>query len=196
MIITGLTGHSGSGKTTVSEILKSRGFYHINCDKLVHDKIYSDTEVLKQISDTFGKEYICNNTLDRKKFSRLVFTDKECYNKLMDLLYPHILKYLQLEISHADSKYVLLDAPTLFEFGLDSICTNTIAIISDKAVERICKRDNISEEDAKLRLRNQKNHSFYIDNCDYLIKNDYDFLTLENTANKIADKILEIKCEN
>lgn len=196
MNITGLTGHSGSGKTTVSEILRSKGFYHINCDKIVHEKIYTDPDVLKQIADTFGEKFVCNNTLNRKSFSKLIFSNKDCYDKLMILLYPFIIKYLQAEISASNKQFILLDAPTLFEFGLDSICDQTIAVISNKAVERICKRDGITVEEAELRLNNQKSHSFYIEHCDYLIQNDFDISTLEKSANNIADEIMEKKHEN
>lgn len=190
MNITGLTGHSGSGKTTVAKILSAKGFYHIDCDRLVHEKIYTDKNVLKEIADTFGKIYVKDGVLVRKEFSKLIFSDKSSYQKLMKMIYPHIINVLNTEMSNSDSEYILLDAPTLFEFGLESICNQTVGVVSSKAVERICKRDGISIDDANRRLSHQKEPLYYKEKCDYTIENDGGLEMLEIKADEIADSIM------
>lgn len=69
---------------------------------------------------------------------------------------------------------VVIDAALLFEFNLEKFCDITIGVISDKdtCINRICKRDSISEEDAKLRIESQKNNNFFKLNCNYVIINE------------------------
>ena len=191
MDITGLTGHSGSGKTTVAKIMSDHGFYHIDCDRLVHEKVYTDKEVLSKISDTFGRHLVADGQLDRKTLAKLVFTDKTAYNKLMKLIEPAIFSKLEAELEQNKDKHILLDAPTLFEFGLQGRCTRIIGVVSDNAVERICSRDKIDESAAKLRLSNQKSADFYRQNCDITIENNEDIESLKNQTIAIAQSILK-----
>ena len=86
---------------------------------------------------------------------------------------------------------MLVDAPMLFEYGLDSICTVTVGVVARNTVERICNRDGISISEAQKRLANQKNADFYRVNCNYVIENDGDFKSLEKRVREIADKILK-----
>ncbi len=190
-IIIGLTGQSGSGKTTVANILAKKGFHHINCDKLVHEKIYTDHSILNEISTNFGAKYIQNGTLNRKSFGTLIFNDKTAYNKLMEILYPHIVHKIKKEIETAKSEFILLDAPTLFEFGLEKMCNKVIGVVSDNVIDRICIRDGISKQQAVQRLSNQKDTSFFKEKCDYIIENNYEFNDLINITASIANSIME-----
>ncbi len=191
MDITGLTGHSGSGKTTVANIMAGLGFYHIDCDKIVHTKVYTDKNVLKKISDSFGNEFVTDGILDRKRLGALIFSEKAAYDKLMNVVGDDIKKAVNHEIENNKDKHILLDAPTLFEFGMDNICTRIIGVISNEIIDRICKRDNISIQDAKLRLSNQKSADFFKNNCDIIIKNNKDLKHLEENVTKIALEILK-----
>lgn len=192
MKIIGLTGHSGSGKTTVASLLVSKGFYHIDCDKLVHEKVYTSKEVLSLLKEKFGEDIIdSDGNLNRRKLGSIIFNDKTAYNTLMSTVKPYIVNAIDSEAESHSEKPILLDAPTLFEFQMQGVCDKIIGVVSTKAVERICNRDNISETDAKLRLKNQQTIDFYRENCDYLIVNDYGFDSLEKSADMIATIILE-----
>lgn len=191
MDITGLTGHSGSGKTTVAKIMAEHGFYHIDCDKVVHQKVYTNASVLKEIADAFGSEYVLNGELQRKALGALVFSDRQAYTKLMEIVKKHVTAQIDKEIKENSDKYILLDAPALFEYGIQSICSRIIGVVSDNAVKRICARDGISELQAKNRLSNQKDYSFYKENCDILIENNCSIEELETKAINIAKQILK-----
>lgn len=191
MNITGLTGHSGSGKTTVAHILTKLGFYHIDCDKTVHNDVYKNIDVLNKIASEFGKDYVENGTLNRKKLGSLIFSDKDAYKKLMDLIHDDIIKAVEAEISKNSDKHILLDAPTLFEFGMQDRCDRIIGVISHNNIERICARDNITVEQAKLRLANQKTADFFKSHCHIIIENDGDLKSLEQNVTKIAKEILK-----
>lgn len=191
MDITGLTGHSGSGKTTVAALMSELGFYHIDCDKIVHTKVYTNIEVLNKIADCFGKEYVTDGILERRKLGNLIFSDKSQYDKLMNLVSTDIIAAVDKEISENSDKYILLDAPTLFEFGMQNRCNRIIGVISENVIERICERDGITEKQAKMRLENQKDSSFFKQNCHIIIENNENLDSLKHTVKQIATQILK-----
>lgn len=191
-MVIGLTGHSGSGKTTAAKIFEGCGFLHLDCDKMVHNEIYTCTEVVNKIADTFGAHTVCDNTINRKALAKIIFGDKTEYTKLMTLLKPYITVALCKKISQADD--VLVDAPMLFEFDLAHLCDVTVGIVSDNAVCRITERDGISEADARARLANQKPPQFYIENCDYTIKNNGSLSELTSAVTQLVNKLTKGLC--
>ena len=191
MIVAGITGQSGSGKTTAALIFSQLGFYHIDCDRLVHEKVYKNPQLLKTMADMFGKHCVSDGVLNRKELGNIVFSDKKSYDMLMELVMPYVNFQIKFEIMQCGEESVLVDAPMLFEYGLDSICTVTVGVVARNTVERICNRDGISISEAQKRLANQKNADFYRVNCNYVIENDGDFKSLEKRVREIADKILK-----
>ena len=75
MIVAGITGQSGSGKTTAALIFSQLGFYHIDCDRLVHEKVYKNPQLLKTMADMFGKHCVSDGVLNRKELGKIVFSD-------------------------------------------------------------------------------------------------------------------------
>ena len=190
MFIVGITGQSGSGKTTAAEILSKRGFYHIDCDFIVHNKVYKNTQLLEKIAQNFSADCVTSDGINRRKLSRLVFSDRKQYEKLMNIVMPFVTDQIRLEIK-SQTGHVIVDAPLLFEYGLEKLCDCTIGVISDNIVQRICMRDGISQQESAQRLANQKDSLFYRRHCDYIIENNSDVETLEAAVNKIADTILK-----
>ena len=178
-MILGLTGHSGSGKTTVAAILSQLGFYHIDCDGIVHTRVYTDPEVHRALSRVFGPHIVKDGEIDRRALATIVFSDDTQYGRLMDTVKPFIDKAVLREIDEHRGGNVLVDAPGLFEYGMHKICDKTLGVISDCALSRIIERDGISEDEARSRLAHQQSHGFYRENCDYIIENNgtYDTLT-------------------
>lgn len=187
-MIIGLTGHSGSGKTTAAKIFENCGFLHIDCDKMVHNEIYADSDVVNEIDIAFGT--VKNGMVDRKSLAGIIFRDKTEYNKLMSLLKPYITNALCEKIRQSEN--VLVDAPMLFEFDLAHLCDVTVGIVSDNALSRIIERDGISEEDAKLRLSNQHPPEFYEENCDYVIKNNGTLSELTCAIGALVNKLKKV----
>lgn len=189
MKIVGLTGSSGSGKTSAAKIFIKYGFYHLDCDKLVHNSVYKDPRVISALSLAFGKAIIENNaSVNTKKLADIVFNSDDMYNLLIATVNPFILEYIAREIKSCTAEYLLLDAPQLFESGIFKDCDFTVAVVCDTdiSVERICKRDGITRQKAIARLKKQKPVKFYIDNCDYVIYNNKDIKYLtDNTLDVI-----------
>ena len=174
-MVIGGTGSSGSGKSLLGKMLKSRGFCVINADETVH-KLYSeDKSCIKEIANRFGSEAISpDGQINRNELGKIVFADKREKEALERIIFPRVLSVLEKLIKKADKNDVLLDAPTLFESGADCFCDFTIAILAEEKVrlERIKKRDGITETQAKLRLEAQPNDSFYIVHADKILYNN------------------------
>lgn len=199
--VVGLTGQSGAGKTTVCDIFLQKGFEIINCDKIARDVMQKGKPCLKEIEECFGSEVIAENgELDRKALASIVFTDKEKLKQLNAISYPYIIfEILQKikEYSQEQKKYVLLDAPTLFESRADDFCDLIISVTAPEMtrMNRIAKRDGIPVERIKERFSSQHSERFFINHSDFIIKNNKSVDVLREKANEVADKVKEY-CNN
>ena len=147
-MLIGLTGMSGAGKSTVAAILAKKGFRIIDCDALVHS-LYEDIRYFRLVRDAFGEEYTCGGTVDRKKLGALVFSDPKALKKLNETVSPFIMRAVTERILEAKSDGVstVLDAPLLFEYGLERHCDAVIGVTVDieTAVRRLLDRDHRSD---------------------------------------------------
>ncbi|MCH5196701.1 MAG: dephospho-CoA kinase [Oscillospiraceae bacterium] len=171
--ITGLTGISGAGKSTVAKIFAERGFTVIDCDMLAR-KTAQDTRFLSELSQRFEKDlFNSDGTLDREKTAQVVFSDKEKNAKYLGVIFPYIT-YEIMQFIHCVQGEILLDAPTLFEAKIDMLCDNVISVIADEEVciKRISFRDSISETQARARLFAQHSENFFRNNSDFVIENN------------------------
>ena len=182
--IIGLTGQSGSGKSTVAGFLEQNGFYVINADLLVRKIYESGSPCLKTIAAVFGDDIITENgTPDRKMLAERAFSSKQNTALLSSIVHPFVTAKLFAEIKKAAESGVttiVYDAPQLFESNADVICDEIISVTAEKSVrlERICKRDNISKENALMRMNAQLDEEFFRENSDYIIENNSDISSL------------------
>ena len=197
MKVIGITGSSGSGKTTLSKILNEREDVRvINADKVVRELSVPGTEYLNAIKETFGQEvFLEDGNLNRKKLAKKIYNDNVARENLNKLTFNYVVKEIISRIINIHSEnvnFAIIDAPLLFESGLDKCCDFVISLIADfdLKVKRICKRDNIDEETAKSRLKIQNEDSFYIEKSDFVIYNSENN-DLKIEIDKIFDKILK-----
>lgn len=176
MKIIGITGSSGSGKTTVSKILSEElKVTTINADEIVKQMQEKGTEYYKEIIETFGQKILQKDgSLNRKKIAQMIFQDELKKEKLDKLTYKYVVEEIKVQVKNSKEEYIIIDAPLLIESKLNEICDTIIAVISNKEeqVKRISKRDNIEEKNAKLRLDAQKDNKFYKLNADYIVENN------------------------
>ena len=189
-MIIGLTGSSGSGKSTVAGMLEALGFFIIDCDAL-SKSIDSVDKYKALIEENFGREVFDGENISRKKLGKLVFSDKEKLSILTKISHPIIIELVISKIKENLGKDIIIDAPLLFESGLDSTCDTTIGIIADESLrsKRVMIRDSISEDYALARISSQQSSEFYRKNCAYIIENNGDIDSLANTLRNIIENI-------
>ncbi|MBQ9965343.1 MAG: dephospho-CoA kinase [Clostridia bacterium] len=170
--IVGLTGPTGSGKTTFSKLAQDMGIEVINCDLYARKAVEKSSEGLLALVKAFGEDILLKDgSLCRKTLAKKAFSSKENTELLNKTLLPFIS---ELILSDIKTENVLLDAPTLFESGMNEICYKTIAVLSEKEIriKRITSRDDLSISDALLRINAGKSDEFFINNADYVIYNN------------------------
>ncbi len=194
MRIIGLCGRSGSGKGMFSSVCVKQGFKVIDCDAVYRELVSKPTDCLLEIQKHFGKEAIKDNTLNRRYLAPIVFSDKEKLNLLNEITHKHIVAEIGNILSqYNENDIVVIDAPTLFESGIDSICELIVGIVvpDDVCVARITARDGISEQEARSRLSNQPTIDFIVENSDYVIYNETSLDEFEKSSIELIDNIKE-----
>ncbi len=155
-MIIGLTGSIATGKSQSSKIFKKLGCYIIDADKLSRTLTTKDSKCLKEIVETFGTDILnYNGTLNRKKLGQIVFNDKQAKMDLERIIHPHIINKTNEIIAKKYNKTnIIVDAPLLFEVGLDRVCDKVIVIYARYHIQitRFMKRDNLSKEEAIKRI--------------------------------------------
>lgn len=189
--IVGLTGPSGAGKSMASEIAEKNGFFVINCDIIARKAVEPETAGLAALVAAFGSEILdSSGRLNRKKLAAEAFSSPEKTELLNKTLLPHITALIEPELSR---EYVLLDAPTLYESGLDGKCDITVAVLADtqKRTERIIERDGLTLNEARLRIAAGKPDSFYLERADKILYNNGDSASFLKEAERLFEIITE-----
>lgn len=181
MKIIGLTGGSGTGKGTVAARMRTLGAGWVDADAVYRTLCAQDTAMLAALDAAFGGVLDAHGALDRPKLAQVVFTDPAKLAELTAITRPYI-RAASLEALHAqaDRPIVLYDAPTLFEAGVDDLCTQVVGVLADTEtrVRRVMARDGLTEQAARARIDAQPDDSFYRARCDYIVRNDGDLAAL------------------
>lgn len=191
--VIGITGSIACGKSYVSNYLISLGYEVIDTDLISHKITEDNSKYLPLIEDNFPSTVI-NNKLDRKKLSNIIFNDANKRKELNNILHPIILNEVIMMINSSHSDIIFLDVPLMFEAHFDSICDKIICVYTDYniQIERLIKRDNITKDEAILRINSQMDLKKKMELSDYLIYsiNDYDKVNqnILNVLNKIKEE--------
>ncbi len=177
MYLLGLCGRSGSGKSTVCRFLSEKGVHCIDADKVCHSVYDTNTACVRELCDSFGEGIQEGGKVNRAALARVAFSMEGGVALLNSISHKYITAAILEETNSAfknGKRFVVLDAPTLFESGLDKRCDGIISVIADDTmlIERLKQRDGIDTDMLKKRLKSQKNNRFLIENSTSLIAND------------------------
>ena len=189
--VVGLTGPTGAGKSSVTAVAEELGFKVIDCDQYARIAVEKGSEGLAAVVSVFGDDVLNEDgSLNRAALASRAFATIESTELLNQTLLPYIVKLINNEIN---TERVLLDAPTLFESGADSLCNEIIAVISDEKTRkaRIMERDGIDEAAAELRMSAGKPEEFYIEKTDNIVYNDCELSVFNLKIQKLLIKLLE-----
>ncbi len=182
----GITGGIGSGKSTVLKYLKEKNINVISCDEIVHEIMKNGGEAYNKIVKTFSKSILDENKeIDRKALGQIIFNDITLKKKLEDITHPIVIK----RIKALKGKWVV-ETPLLYEANLEYLFDEVLVINTslDNQIERIMKRNNLTKEEAILRINNQMPLEEKVSKANYAINNNFELQEL----NKNIDALLEI----
>ena len=189
MKIIGVCGGSGSGKSEVSACLGSFGGKVFDTDEMYHRLIEKPSSCVEALVKAFGDGILCDGAVDRTKLRSIVFADESKRLQLNQISHSFVALALESELKDAKKSgypFAVIDAPLLFEAGIDDWCDLVIAVIADPSlrIQRIMKRDGITEEAALERLARQIPDDELVHRCDAVIRNES---SLENLQKQCKD---------
>ncbi|GAA0862316.1 dephospho-CoA kinase [Paraclostridium tenue] len=200
MLVIGLTGNIGCGKSSLSKILRQNSIDVIDAD-IISREIMDNKSILTEIFNSFGEQVKRENgTLDRKKLGSIVFTNDEKLIKLNNITHPAIKKEIKKRIEDIKANnrnIVIVDAALLIEVNFLDLVDKLIVITCDEKIqiERIISRDNFTREEAISRIKSQMSQGEKLKFGDYIIDNSGDMNDLKYKANKLITYIKENWCE-
>lgn len=196
MIVIGITGPTGAGKTTVLNVLRDMGGAVADCDAVYHDLLRASAPLREELRARFG-ESIFDETggLRRKELGAIVFGDAQALADLNAITHRHILAQLRRLITQGSAEgrpAMALDAIALLESGAGALCDATVAVTAPEElrVGRIMAREGISEDYARARIAAQKPSSWFEERCAHTLRNDGDREALEARARALFQSIL------
>lgn len=152
----GLTGNTGAGKSTVAAALAQQGgAVLLDADAIARRLQQPGSETLEAIAQRFGTQMLQpDGSLNRTALGTLVFSDTAQKQALENLMWPRITHAIEQRLQEQQTQWMVLDAPLLFESGLDKICFQTWLVVAPEPVRRarIMARDGIDATQAQLRI--------------------------------------------
>ncbi|WP_024620535.1 dephospho-CoA kinase [Metaclostridioides mangenotii] len=200
MLILGLTGNIGCGKSSLSKIFIRNGIDVIDADKVARE-IMEDENFLVKIYEEFGYEIRNDNkTLNRKKLGSIVFKDEERLEKLNSLTYPMIQEVILSRIEYFKNlkkAITVIDAAVLIEHGYTKIVDKLLVVTCniDEQIRRVQIRDKCTKEEALNRINSQMDQNEKAKIADYIIDNSGTYAELNNKAYKFMVYMKENWCE-
>lgn len=191
MIVLGITGPTGAGKSTVSKLLEKNGIKVIDTDLLARKIVEPGKAALIEIIERFGKGVIlANGELDRRALAKTVFSDPCALIDLNKITHKYIAEETEGQIAEYSGDIIGIDGAALIESGINKRCHKVLSVMADPETrkKRIMERDLLTEEEAERRIAAQKNNEFYIENSDYLVYNN-DIESLIQEINKIINEL-------
>ncbi len=197
MIVIGLCGGSGAGKTTVTETMSRLGAEIIDTDRVYRELCVQGSECLCELADAFGGDIIGRDGgLDRKRLAALVYNNTEARTRLNEITHKYIKAETVSRIEksrHNGALAVVVDAPLLFESGFDALCDTTVCVVAEREtrIDRIVERDGISREHAASRIDAQYSEEFLRGRCEYILENNGTFDSLAESAAGLYAEIVK-----
>lgn len=187
--VIGITGSIATGKSSVSNYIKSKGYVVIDSDELVHKLYLKDGILYNKLISYFGESIKGIDQIDRNALRNIVFNDMNKLQALNSITHPIIFDELKKVIESLNVDLIFIDVPLLFEAGFEKLCDKVVVVYTniDIEIKRLMKRDNINKDEAYLKISKQIGIEAKAKRADYVIDNSRDF----NNTKKQIDELLE-----
>lgn len=183
MIIVGLTGGIGSGKTTVAKEFNLLGVPVFIADEEAKNLMRKSKVIKRKLIQLFGNEAYINGELNKPFLGNIIFNDPIYLRKMNAIVHPKVALQFDKWVKKQTSTYIIKEVAILFESGGYKLCDYVITVTANKAlrIERLLKRDHTTKEKIEAIMKNQWPEEKKIKNSDYVINN----VSLANTKNQI-----------
>lgn len=198
MLVVGLTGGIGCGKSEVSRKFAESGAFILNADQIAHQITNTNQQVIQAIKDNFGSEYyLLSGELDRKKLGQLVFSNRGALQTLNQIIHPHLIQKIRNEIQNYRKKplfpVLLIEMAILFELEMEQDFDMVIVVTAplSSIIKRLKKRDKLTPQAVLDRLNAQLPPHIKEQQADILIQNNSDLKNLNQQVEKIWTELLK-----
>ncbi len=181
-----ITGGIGSGKSTVAEIIAKQGYTVISCDA-IYSRLLCDKEFVNVLSAEFGDILTEEGTLDRKRLSTVVFSDKAKLAKLNEITHPAIMERALKEMSGEGIYFC--EVPLFFENNFEKLFDGVIVRDESIRILAVTERDDKTESEVVSRINNQFDYDNNKFEEYYVIHNNRNLKNLQSETLKIIEKI-------
>lgn len=186
-----ITGNTGSGKSTVAELLKKHGIPIVDADAIAH-KVISMPEIRERIKAEFGAGFVTGEGLvDRKRLGREVFSDPVSLRKLNAIMRPRIAFLVGKAMDEAVGEVVAVDGALVFEYGLEGLFDHVVMVVSDtqEMVRRSAKKTGYSEDDVQKILSAQMSQEEKAKKAWFVIENRGSLEELEKQVDALVERL-------
>jgi dephospho-CoA kinase len=183
MLVIGLTGGIGSGKSTIADLFAAIGAPVIDTDRISRDIVEPGSETLQTIVQRFGSGVLLpDGHLDRKQLRERIFHDRADRAWLEQLLHPRIGEELQRRIAALKGEYVIVVVPLLFESGFDALVDRVLVVNApeEQQIARVTGRDGVTRDHVIAVLEAQMDRQERLRRADDVIVNDADISALRS----------------
>lgn len=193
MIVIGLTGGIGTGKSEVARILQALGAVIINADQLGHQAYTPHTEIWDEVVKAFGEGILQpSGEIDRKQLGAIVFADPSQLARLNQIMHPRMARMVSAQIEklrEGGESAVVVEAAVLFEAGWDALVDEVWTTESplDAVVDRLMARNGLDKAEVVKRIKSQMSSEERSARSQVVVDNSRDVATLENTVRSLWD---------
>lgn len=197
-LVIGLTGGIGSGKSSIMQLFENKGVEVYYADREAKRIMQQHNKVITQIIRYFGEESYIDGVLNTKHIAAQVFVNPNKLQHLNSIVHPEVQHHFKQFLNKSKAPFVVYENAILFENGFDKNCDYILTVTAPLAlrIQRVMKRDGVSEEQVKQRVQNQWSDEDKITKSDFVIENiewEQTLIQFEIVFKKIVSLVAEIK---
>jgi len=179
-----VTGGIGSGKTSVCDFLEKKGFPVLKADLIAKEMMVNDSAIKKSIIAEFGEESYLDEKLNTKYLADNIFCNEDNVIKINEIVHAKVMQKIEMLCVDLFKKndIVFIESALVYEANLEDFFDYTLLVLSDKKlrIERVIKREQITEEKVIARMNFQIPDEEKKDDADFVLENNSSIKDLEN----------------
>ena len=192
ILILGVTGGIGSGKTSVCRVFSVLGVPVFSADPVAKKIMDNDKDIMQKINSIAGKDIYCEGTLNRTELAKLIFNNPKLLKKVNSIVHPVVFEHFKLWVVEQTAPYVIMEAAILFESGAVRLVDKIATVVAplEERVQRVIRGKNLTRDQVMERIRNQIDDDTRIRKSDYVIFNAENDMIIPSILN-IHDDIMK-----